>query len=307
VGTDISERNRGSLARYTATRAVGMAALGGLAALGLGAFDADPATASEGATTSTTPAVTTSADFTVDLQIEMPNEYAITLRSHGQADFAHHSVTLWMEVPMAGLHPNDIDPRAPGADGPLSFQGEWVGGKAYVKIPSSLRALDGGAQDLSYDPTGAEADNIDATISRTAVAITYAQLLLATLAGHGTEHHMGTRSIGGKSARGTELDLTLAQLLKVIPGLSPAMDQDITKMPHADIPVTIWIDRQGRLVEVTMTQPSALSQGSITGTVRFSDYDAPVSILAPAPDLVRPLSKGELALFRAEDPFAPTH
>ena len=118
---------------------------------------------------------------------------------------------------------------------------------------------------------------------------------------------MGTRSIDGTEATGTEVDLTLAQLLKVIPGLSPAMDSDISEMADTEIPATVWADHQGRLVEVTMAPPVDATQGSITGSVSFTGYDEAATIAAPPPAAVKPISKSMLSLLRAEDPFSTTH
>jgi hypothetical protein len=297
------ERNRGSLARYAAARAVGMAAVGGLAAFGITAFDAGPALASTKGS-ATTPAVTTSATFTVALQIEMPKDFAINLRGQGQADFAHRSVSMTIEVPTAGLHPHDLQQGAAASDQALEVQAEWIGGKAYLRVPSGLRALATGAQELSYHPSEAETDQVDTTLSQTAVAITYAKLLLDTLAGKEKVHHLGSRSIDGTTGTGTEINLTLTQVLKIVPGLSPAMESDIVKMGSAAIPVTVWVDPQGRLLQVTLAPGVKTSRGSISGTVTFSDLDQPVSITAPAAASVLPLSRSEQDMLRAEIPFA---
>jgi hypothetical protein len=304
VGFESIERNRGSLARYATARAVGMAALGGLAALGMTAFDAGPALASTSKERDSTPVVTTSATFTVALQIDMPKDYAVNLRSQGQADFAHRSVSLTIAVPAAGLHPNDLQHGAGASDQSLDLQAEWINDKAYVTVGSGLHAQAAGATEMSYHPSEAETDQIDTTLSQTAVAITYAKLLLDTLAGKEKQHHLGSRAMDGTTGTGTEINLTLAQVLKVIPGLSPAMDDDIATMGSAAIPVTVWVDPQGRLLEVSLAPGSKPSRGSISGTVIFSDLDAPVTITTPPAARVVPMTRREQALLRSEDPFA---
>jgi hypothetical protein len=203
----------------------------------------------------------------------------------------------------AGLHSSEIGKGIPRSTGTLQLQGEWVGGTAYVKVPASLSSLAGGAQELSYAAPAATAHQVDTALSQTAVALTYAHILAGTLAAHEIQHRMGTRSMNGVSATGTKINLTLAQLLKVIPGLSPAMTADIAKMADTEIPVTVWVDRQGRLVQATMAAPVISGMGSITGTVKFSGYNAPVTITAPAAGTVKPVSKSELTLLESENPF----
>jgi hypothetical protein len=302
------ERDVGQLARHVATRTVGLAALSGLAALGLNSLATGTAAAAAAATstpksTVRTPTVTTSVTFALNLHISLPKNNAITVRGTGQADFAHQSVTMAMDVATTGLHLSTTRKGAPKGGESLQIQGEWVGGTAYIKVPASLSSLDGGAQELSYAAPAAVARQLDTALSQSAVALTYAHILAGTLAAQETQHHMGTRTMSGVSATGTKIDLTLAQLLKVIPGLAPAMTNDAQKMADTEIPVTVWVDKEGRLVEATMAAPATSGFGSIIGTVRFSDYNAPVTITAPAAGTVKAVSKSELSLLESEIPF----
>jgi hypothetical protein len=291
----------GHLARYAATRAVGLTALGGLAALGLHAWGAGPA-AGASTTPHKTPPVTTSADFAVNLHVSMPAQYALDLQSTGQADFVHHDVTLTLDLPTAGLHAPDIAKGVAPTTGLMALQVEWVNGVGYLTVPAALSALAGGATALSYAVPAATARKVNTAISQTAVAVTYAHILINTLAGNAAQHHVGTKTLGGKSVTGTEVDLTLSQLLKVVPGLTPEMTKDAKAMGATKIPVTIWVDRSGRLVQATMATTKS-SQAAISGTVTFSNFNAPVTIAAPAAGTVKPISKSELALLEAENPF----
>jgi hypothetical protein len=290
------------LARYAATRVVGLTALGGLAALGLNTFGATSA-AGASKTTPKTPPVTTSANFTIDLQLSMPAHYTLDVHSTGEADFVHHDVTMSVAVPTAGLHSSDIGQGVPPAKGSIELHAEWVNGQAYLTVPTSLRALAGGAQSLSYATPASTAHEVNTAISQTAVAVTYAHILVDTLAGHAAQHHAGTKMIDGVTATGTQVDLKLAQLLKIVPGLSLAMTKDIKRMAGTEIPVTVWFDHSGRLVEATMAASSKSKLGSISGTVQFSNFNAPVTITAPPAGTVKPISKGELALLKSVNPF----
>jgi hypothetical protein len=293
-------RNGGQLARYAATRVVGLTALSGLAALALNAWSA---TSAEGAPKAVhTPPVTTSATFTVELHVSMPTHYALDLHASGQADFVHHDVALNLEIPTAGLHASDIVKGVAAATGLMDLHVEWVSGKGYLTVPAALSTLAGGAQALSYAVPAATVREVNTAITQTAVAITYAHILLNTMAAHAAQHHVGTKRIEGASATGTEVDLTLSQLLKVVPGLTPEMTRDAAQMGNTKIPVTVWVDQAGRLVEATMATTKS-STGSISGTVQFSKFNAPVSIAAPAAGTVKPVSKEELSLLQTLNPF----
>ena len=296
------ERNRRLLARAPATRVVGLTALCGLVALALGSVEAGGVEAA-GASTHQNPDVTTSASFAVDLRLTVPRHYALDLRGSGKIDFAHRDAAISVELPSAGLHSSAAGQGVLPSSGPLRLQVEWIDGVVYLAVPSSLTALAGGAKALSHTVATDTAGTINTAIAQTAVALTYAHILVGTMAGRRAQHSAGTRTIGGVPASGAEVDLTLSQLLKVIPGLSPAVAHDTRAMANVKIPVTVWVDHQGRLVEVSLAAGPSSSQGSLTGTVRFSSYNVPVTIAAPAAGTVKPMSKSEMAILKAEDPF----
>lgn len=100
---------------------------------------------------------------------------------------------------------------------------------------------------------------------------------------------MGSRRIEGVLATGSKVQLTLPELLKLVRQLSPSMTKNVSSMADATIPATVWIDRQGRLVEVVL----AATKGSpawVTGTVRFSDYGAPANATPPPAATVKPIT-----------------
>jgi hypothetical protein len=281
-------------------RHFGALSLCGVSALVLAPLAARPAGAAQA--TGATPPVVTSADVSLDLTLAQPGRYATTVEMTGQIDFTRHDAALTVTVPHRGPQAHDLAKGHPHSDGAFTFKSDWVDGAAYLTLPASLANLAGGGSSVSYAVSPATSSSITTALSQTDVAVTYARILLGTLAPTKAPKREGLKTIDGVRATGTEVDLSLSQLLKVVPALSPGMDAGLAPMANTEIPVTVWVDRQGRLVEAVMTQPRSATSW-IAGTVRFSDFDAPVTITAPPANTVRPASKGELSFLRADDPF----
>jgi hypothetical protein len=279
--------------------------MGGIATLGLGALGAGTANGASTPPSRATHVVTT-VSFNVNLRIAMPGQYATALRAHGKTDFVHHAVTATVTLPPVGLHASVPDSAGslPG-DKPLSLQAIWVAGHAYVMVPSSLSALVGDAKVLSIPVSASDTTKVATAFTQSSVALTYAQLLLSELVQHQKQHHVGSKTIGGVKATGTEADLTLAQLLKLVPALSPSMSSDAKALSAVTIPVTVWVDHAGRLVEVSMAATDS-SSGSISGTVQFSGYNAKVDISPPAPGSVQPAPTSVQQLLGDVDIFGVT-
>ena len=288
------------MARYAATRVIGLAALCGIAALGLASLGGSVASGARHATM----AVSTSVSFAVDLRVQVPEQYAAELRANGQADFVHHAVEASVTVPSLGLHASRKGNAGtlPGTR-PLSVHAEWVGGHGYMSVPSSMSALVGGAQALSLPVSASTGRKFDAELTQSAVALTYARLLLSELTQPQQQHRVGARTIGGVLTTGTEVDLTLTQLLKVIPGLSTALAKVAQSIGNETIPVTVWVDQQGRLVDVTMASAAKGNGASVSGTVQFSNYNALVSVTAPPASTVRPIPKNVQQLLKGLNIF----
>lgn len=261
---------RAPLAHSTATR-VGMGALGGMALLGLSSLGA-------GAASDQTATVTKTVSFAVNLRVETPGHYAVAWKADGQANFLHHAAQEFVTLPNIGLHANGILP----GHKPVLMVAKWVGDKAYVTVPSSVSGLPGAPKALSVPVGTARSHQIDLALDQSAVALTYTKVLLNELADPKAQHAMGPRTIGGVPVSGTRVALTLAELLKVSPGLSPTMIGDLSMFGNESIPVTLWIDHHGRLVEASMGGGTNAHEASVTGVIEFSHYNDAVTITAPA-------------------------
>jgi hypothetical protein len=233
--------------------------------------------------------------------VTLPGHYVTQVRGSGPIDFTHRAVSLSLTLPASGLHANALVKGKKVPSTALAFRAEWVNGAAYLLVSPSVAALTGGSPTVSYPVPSSLASDITNSIGQTAVAVTFAHLLLDTLVGSDV-HRVGTKTMNGVRVSGSAVTLTLAELLKVVPAMAPVMGADLAPMAKTPIPATIWTDSRGRLVQATLTGSRSARIG-LTGTVHFSAFGAPVTVSAPPAATVRPIGKGELAYFRAEDPF----
>jgi hypothetical protein len=290
------------LTRTGTIRVVGLVALGsvvtlgGIAALGMPSFGAGPDTRSGGLSdvtnaSTTNEAVATSVTFAVDLYAHVPVRRTAHLQVEGQMDFVDHTMTATVTVPSEVLHATSSNAEIAAVGKPKKLHTQWVGRHAYLTVPSSWAALAGGAQTLALPTSPALQRMVTTALTQSAVALTYAKILLDELTDHHTAHRLGARTIDGVTATGRQVQLTLAQLLKLVPQLTPTMTKNIASMSNVNIPATVWVDRQGRLVEAKLAAAKG-SGASVTGTVKFSHYGAPVKAIVPPASPVKRIPPG---------------
>jgi hypothetical protein len=254
----------------------------------------------------TSGAVATSVSFAVDLRAKVPGKTTVHLVVKGQMNFARHTVAAEVTVPTNARRTpaseadaqvdadadadTQVDAAAAPTQSPMTLHTEWVGQHAYLAVPASWTAMAKGAQIVSLPTSPSLRRTVDTALSQSAVALTYARLLLDDLTAHQSVHRLGSRTIDGVAASGAEVALTLHQLLKLVPELSPTMTKYASSMANQSIDASVWVDRQGRLVDVTLA-PGKADDASITGAVRFSQYDATDRAAKPAATTVRPIPR----------------
>lgn len=261
-----------------------MGALGGMVLWGLAPFLADSA----GATNKSADPVVTSASFIVNIAVQVPGGTPVSWRAEGQANFAHHEAQEFVTLPRTDLSAFGSELR--GGNSTIKLLGKWVQDHAYVTVAGVRPAVMDGAQALSVSVSESKAHQIDLALTQSAVALSYPNELLTDLAANQTKRSAGLRRMNGSMATGTKLELTLAQLLKVSPGLSPTMTGDLSSFAGEEIPTTVWINRAGRLAEVAFDRPAQAGMASVKGTIQFFNYNEPVTVAVPAPDTIRPVS-----------------
>lgn len=291
------------MTRTTATRLVelvalgGVVALGGSAATGVGSFaSADtpvPRGTASGTAHDVSTDIATSVSFAVDLRTRMPAQRNVHLVVQGQMDFVHHTLTATVTVPTSALSASVSGAGSPPAAGSITLHTEWVNNVAYVSVPPSWAAQAHGARTLSLPTSPSLRRTVTTTLTQSAVAVTYAKLLLDELTARQAARHLGSRMIDGVAATGTGVDLTLTQLLKLVPELSPTMTKAAAQMADQKIPATVWVDHRGRLVEVSLARSTSKDTASwVIGTMRFSHYGAPAAAAVPPAGTVKPIPRG---------------
>jgi hypothetical protein len=271
----------------------GVVVFGGIAALGGASFGAGTVTGSgvvseASKVTSTSAAVATSVSFVVDLYARVPSRRTAHLHVTGQMNFVRHTVTATVTVPSTDLHASATNAGLAPAGPDLTLHTEWVGHHAYLSVPSQWTARARGAQTWSLPTSPSLQRMVTTALTQSAVALTYAKLLLNDLTDQHVPRRLGPRTFQGVVATGSQTELTLTNLLKLVPQLSPTMTKNLASMADAPIPATVWVDHQGRLVEVALAAGKG-SKASVTGTVEFSDYGAPARAVVPLPATVKPL------------------
>ncbi len=276
-----------------ATRLIGLAALGGVVALGSPAAATAPIRSATKPAHEVSTATATSVSFTVDLQAHIPAQRSAPLVVQGQMDFVHHTLVATVTVPLAALptsssHDDATSGSAQPAARSITLHTEWVNQHAYMSVPSSWTALAKGASTLSLPTSPSLQRMVTTALTQSAVALSYAKLLLGELTDHGKARRLGSRTIEGVPASGSTVDLTLAQLLKLVPELSPTMTNAASRFADQTIRSTVWVDHHGRLVEVDLA-PSKDATAWVSGTMRFSHYGAPAVAPVPPAATVKPI------------------
>jgi hypothetical protein len=268
-----------------------------------------PAGAAGSARASTPPlSVVTTAHVAFNITVTLPGRYVASLHGTGLIDFAHDNVAVSMTLAPGGLHSNQrtTQSQTPMSSAvstkPVQLTAEWFGGSAYVGLPASVAQQIGGTPLATYPVTPSLGSDLDTSITQTSVAITYAHLLVDTLVGQHTRG-AGRRTMSGVRVSGAAVTLTVAELLKIVPAIGPVMGSALAPLTSLSIPVTIWTDSRGRMIQATFTQPKSAKSG-LAGTVRFSSFNAPVTITRPAAGAASPMSKAESDFLVAQNPFA---
>ncbi|HLX89621.1 MAG TPA: hypothetical protein VKR22_14345, partial [Acidimicrobiales bacterium] len=188
----------------------------------------------------------------------------------GQIDFAGGAATAAITLP-SNL------PWASLAGSTISVV--LVGGKLYLAVPASLQGFVGGAPWVSLalpsSVTSALA-SLDATV---AGWCGNAQSFVSWLESQGITTTLGTSTVAGSSAIGTQVKMKARKLSR----LSKVMRQADKKFPRvagsAPVTVQVWQNSQGQLVELSVALSGLRGQLTAVGLdLTLSGIDAPVSI-----------------------------
>ena len=227
----------------------------------------------------------TSATFTVHASVGgAGGSFEVT--GSGQADFAHDAGSATLSLP-----------APPSGGSPTPIQAELVGGTVYASVPF-LASFFGGKPWISDALPAADGPAISSGFTQVATEVGDAASIVSVLQAHGASvHSLGSATVNGVAATGQEADVDVAKALAAVPGLPAGLKQGALGAIGASVPVRVWADAQGRLVELSSAVTLDLGRlGShpVTVTVDVSGYGSPVTIGAPDPAQTAPLPAGAL-------------
>lgn len=153
-----------------------------------------------------------------------------------------------------------------------------AGGKAYVKLPTSLNSSGKPYMLVSKDSSNAAvrsmARSLDSTLSQASLS-SYSEMMSAAK----SFKVVGPTSVEGVSATHYSIVLDTGKLPATMPGRDAITGSGITELP-----LELYLDDQGRTVEVT--ESLSVSGQLVDTKVTVTDYNKPVSISAPPADQV---------------------
>ena len=270
-----------TVARIAATGLVGLAGVTGLGLVlagGASAHGAHHVLLADGSTNTPAP---TSASFTLNVSLTTGGT-TTTVNGSGQVDFANAAASATVTVP----------PMAPFTTTATTLSADFVGNTVYVSVPASFSSLFGGAQWTSIALPATDTGDVSSGFNAVAGGLGNIQSVLTTLEAHaGTVSDLGTSTVDGGPATGYKVSFDVAKLLADVPELPAGLAAKILAATGPTIPLTLWADAQGRLVQAsasdTVTTPTGTT--AVAATLDISGYDAPVTIEAPPAAQTKPL------------------
>jgi hypothetical protein len=204
---------------------------------------------------------------TYAISLASPTQSGFSLSISGQVDFSADAATANVTLP---------------SNFPVSFlagstlQVVLVGGTAYVSVPAALSGFAGGASWISLALPANLNGALDGVLTHLASFCANPQSTLGTM---GSRRHgatsLGTSSIEGVAVRGSHLNAPARRFKKTF-GVTKAVSTGNWSVGSLPVPITVWVNPQGQLSQVSITLPD------ITITITVTNIDQAVTIAAPS-------------------------
>ena len=142
---------------------------------------------------------------------------------------------------------------------------------------------------MSVALPAADAGAVAGAFSAVAAGLGNVQEILALHTG--TLSSLGSQTIDGVPATGDRASYPVAKLLGAVPGIPAGLISKVVAAVGPTIPLSLWADAQGRVVQLGATDTATAPHGSTATsfTADFSGYDTPVSIVPPPSGQVKPI------------------
>jgi hypothetical protein len=114
--------------------------------------------------------------------------------------------------------------------------------------------------------------------------------MLQSLRGAGSVREVGTQDIDGTPTTHYHAEIDLQKAIDKVPAQYKDVAEKGMKLLGSSFPVDVWIDHDGlpRRFAIDIEMPG--SGGSVTESIDYSDFGAPVNIEAPPADQVQTMS-----------------
>jgi len=207
-----------------------------------------------------------------------------TVTGTGQADLSDGQASIQATLPSLS------DLGLPiGGTSPTTLDVVVDKGTLYVSIPGVTDLL--GAPWLSF--TAPASDGSAGGAGQLASALGDVPSLVSDLSAYGTTSSLGTKTIDGTTATGTKVTVDVA---KALSGANLPKGAGQAAAAVSTVPVSLWADASGRLVEASTAIDATTTAGSgtLTATVDFTGYGDPVTVTVPPASQTKSLAKGDL-------------
>ncbi|MBN9618884.1 MAG: hypothetical protein J0H43_04030 [Actinobacteria bacterium] len=153
-----------------------------------------------------------------------------------------------------------------------------VDGKSYVQLPTSLDTTGKPfilvTENSSNPVVRSMAGSLDSTLSSASLG-SYATMMTAAR----SFKELGPATVAGTATTHYSIVIDVSKLPSNLPGLDAIQASGI-----ADLPLDLYVDGQGRMIQ--MTEQLSTDGQQVSTQVTVTDYNQPVSISAPPADQV---------------------
>jgi hypothetical protein len=231
------------------------------------------------ATVSSTSSPCTSATFALTVSLAGASSGPTSISVNGQVDFVNHDLSAAVALPSSLPVP---------ALAGTTLQILLVDGTVYVSVPPALSGFVHGDTWISLAVPAAADQVVNAVLGDLASWCGNSQSLVQALVPRnekGAATSLGAATLNGEAATGTAFSEPAGKLAKALKLPKTLVKKGSKSFAGTRVPIEVWSNSQGRLVEVSASiQPKSALAGisGVSVTLDVSNIDQPVSITAPS-------------------------
>ncbi len=226
-----------------------------------------------------------SVDFTFTFSVTQAGGTTLTGNGNGQADFATDQLEVTVDLPgglapLLSALPSSLAAMTKGAAADTQFQVVVSGGTVFVELPGLTV---GGKSTVGVSlPSAVVATAFDGIAGDLANG---SDLLAAVKARPHHERALGRRVLGGVKSTGRSATVPNAHMLALLHGFGSSIGPSISGQVGSTLPIKVWTNPQGQVNEISVDASWPHAKGgpsAVNGAIKFTGYDSPVTVTAPA-------------------------